>query len=144
MRIMLASLMLLVSCAFASPLVYKASCTEVAGVTTKATGLASISLLNSTYATGFFYATGIIQMTAAHLHAGAVGRTGPPIAWAFNATYGPVSGSVKASFSFNPSLNSISALLAAGLVYFNIHTITYPAGELRGQLRGQLYPPVQT
>ena len=126
-------------------IIYKASCTGAVGVTTKATGLVSVSLLNSTFGTGFFYATGINQMTQAHLQAGAVGKTGPPIAWAFNATYGPLSGTIKASFTFNPSVHNISFLLAAGLVYFNIHTTAYPSGELRGQLspvkQGSSPPP---
>ena len=114
---------------------YTASLSPLANVTTKATGLASISIVNASYATGFFYANNIVQMTAAHLHAGVVGKNGPVLAWAFNATYGPVSGSVKASFTFNPSLNNISSLLAAGQAYFDVHTVAYPVGELRGQLK---------
>ena len=62
-----------------------------------------------------------------------MGQKGPPIAWAFNAAYGPISGSIKATFTINPSLNNISSLLAAGNVYFNIHSLSYPDGELRGQ-----------
>ena len=120
------------TCSAAASIVYKASCTASV-VDLKATGLVSITLINTSYATGYFYATNIKQMTAAHLHVGAVGQNGPPIAWAFNATYGSISGSIKASFIFNPSLNNISSLLAAGNVYFNIHTVAYPAGELRGQ-----------
>ena len=114
---------------------YTASLSPLANVTTKATGLASISIVNASYATGFFYATNIVQMTAAHLHAGVVGKNGPVLAWAFNATYGPVSGSIKASFTFNPSLNNISFLLASGQAYFDVHTVAYPVGELRGQLK---------
>ena len=133
-----ALLFLMVSVSSAS-IVYKASCTgasTVPPVSSKATGSVSITLVNSSYASGYFYATNINQMTMAHLHAGAVGKNGPAIIWAFNATYGPISGSVKASFNFNPSVNNVSALLAAGLVYFNIHTTSNPAGELRGQLIG--------
>jgi hypothetical protein len=116
--------------------VYKASLTGTASnLTTKATGSVTVTLVNSSSATGYFFATNINQMTMAHLHAGAVGKNGPPIAWAFNATYGPISGSIKAAFTFNPSVNNISALLAAGNVYFNVHTTAYPTGEIRGQLR---------
>jgi hypothetical protein len=114
--------------------VYKASLAAAPNSTTQATGLASITLVNSSYASGYFYATNIKQMTMAHLHSGAVGSNGPAIAWAFNGTYGPISGSIKATFAFNPSVNNVSALLAANLVYFNIHTTAYPSGELRGQL----------
>jgi hypothetical protein len=97
-------------------------------------GSVSISIVNSNYATGYFFATNIKKMTQAHLHAGAVGVNGPAIAWAFNATYGPISGTIKASFTFNPSLNNISSLLNAGLVYFSVKTVARPAGELRGRL----------
>ena len=119
------------------PLVYKASligASAVPPVSSKATGSVSITLVNRSYASGYYYATNVNQMTMAHLHLGAMGKNGPVIAWAFNATYGPISGSVKALFSFNPSVNNVSGLLAAGLVYFNVHTTSHPAGELRGQL----------
>jgi LysM repeat protein len=113
---------------------YTASLSPVVNVTTKATGLVSTIIVNSSYATGYFYATNINGMIQAHLHAGVAGKNGPVLAWAFNATYGPISGSIKASFTFNPSVNNVSSLLAAGLVYFDIHTTVHPAGELRGQL----------
>lgn len=117
------------------PQVYKASLTGSANnVTTKATGSVSVTLVNSSSARGYFFATSINQMTQAHLHVGPEGKNGPVIAWTFNATYGPISGSIKATFAFNPSVNNISTLLAAGQVYFNVHTTAYPAGEIRGQL----------
>ena len=128
---------LLIASASSASVVYKAACTGaqvVPPITTKASGSVSITIVNSSYATGYFYATNINQMTMAHLHAGAVGSNGPVIAWAYNATYGPISGSIKASFAFNPSSNNISSLLSLGLVYFNIHTTAHPTGELRGQL----------
>lgn len=130
--------LMLMASASSAPLVFKAPLSGsaiVPPVNTSATGLASITLTNSTYATGFFFATNIASMTMAHLHKGSAGTNGPVIAWAFNGTYGPISGSIKASFTFNPSVNNISTLLAAGLVYFNVHTVAHPAGELRGQLQ---------
>ena len=130
-------LMLAIASASSSPLTYKASLSGAyvsPPVATKANGSVSITLVNKSYASGFFYATNINQMTMAHLHAGPVGKNGPATAWAFNASYGPISGSIKASFTFNPSQNNVSALLATRQVYFNIHTTAHPAGELRGQL----------
>ena len=87
----LLSALMLSASASSSTLIYKASCTGSAvspPVATKATGLVSISIVNASFATGYFYSTNIKQMTQAHLHAGAVGKNGPSIAWAFNATYG--------------------------------------------------------
>ena len=127
----------LIAYAYSTPLTYKASLSGAhvhPPVATKSVGSVSITLVNQSYASGFFYATNIKQMTMAHLHAGPVGKNGPSIAWAFNATYGPISGSIKASFTFNPFSHNITDLLAARLVYFNIHTAALPTGELRGQL----------
>ena len=123
-----------------SPRLYKAALTGNANnVTTSATGSISVTLVNSSYATAIFYAINIKQMTMAHLHMGTpatvpAGQNGPILVWAFNSTYGPISGSLRSSFMFNPSLNNVSSLLAAGQVYFNIHTTASPSGELRGQL----------
>jgi hypothetical protein len=133
----MSTLMVIASTSLAASTSYKATCSGAAvvpSVTSKATGSISLTLINQTFASGYFYATNINQMTKAHLHAGTVGSNGPVIAWAFNGTYGPISGSIKATFTFNPSVNNVSSLLATGLVYFNIHTIVYRAGELRGQL----------
>jgi hypothetical protein len=135
--ISLFSALMLIASSSAAVLTYKAACTGAAvvpSITSKATGSVSITLINKTHARGYFFATNINQMTMAHLHVGAVGKNGPPIAWAFDGTYGPISGSVKATFTFDPSVNNISSLLAAGQVYFNIHTTVYPAGELRCQI----------
>ena len=118
-------------------LTYKANLTganSVPPIATTDTATVAFTLYNRTYARGYFFVNGINQMTMAHLHSGAVGKNGPPIAWAFNGTYGPISGSFRAPFTFNPSLNNISSLLSAGLVYFNIHTTANPGGELRGQM----------
>lgn len=136
---MLAAALTLIASASSAPLKYKAACTgsnAVPPISTKASGSVTVTLFNSSYASGYFYATNINQMTAAHLHAGAVGQNGPIVVWAFNSTYGTVSGSIKALFTFNPSVNNVSALLTAGLVYFNIVTTANLAGELRGQLLG--------
>lgn len=128
------ALALLTSAVTSGPIVYHARCNGVSAlphVSTNATGSLSVTLIDHSYATATFYAH---QLTMAHLHAGATGKNGPVIAWAFNATCRPLSGSIKATFTFDPSVNNISSLLAAGLVYFNVHTMAYPAGELRGQL----------
>ena len=149
--LLLALLISLASLASSAKPIYKAILVSphrisypVPTVSTTTSGSVSISIVNATYASGYFFATNIKQMTQAHLHSGAVGKNGPAVAWAFNATYGPISGSIKAAFSFNPSLNNISSLLSAGLVYFNIKTIAYPTGELRGRLVAPYSSPSYT
>ena len=51
----------------------------------------------------------------------------PPIVWAYNNTlnglWQPITTSKMVSqWTFNPSLNKTSVLLATGMAYFNVHT----------------------
>ena len=107
---------------------------SLAPSSSQSTGHVSITIKNVSYASGYFYATNINQMKTANLAAGAVGKNGPVIARAFDATYGPISGSIKASFTFDPSINNVTSLLADAAAYFSIQTVANPAGELRGQV----------
>ena len=71
--------------------------------------------------------TGLVGVTAAHVHQGATGVSGPVI-FPLNGgagTYGGVSGRLTAA--------QVTALLANGM-YANIHTSAFPGGEIRAQL----------
>jgi hypothetical protein len=59
------------------------------------------------------------------------GSNGRVLAVAYNATYGPVSGSFGSPFTIDPSKNDLLSLLSSGQVYFNVNTATHPDGELR-------------
>ncbi|HSO96441.1 MAG TPA: CHRD domain-containing protein, partial [Acidimicrobiia bacterium] len=48
------------------------------------------------------------------------------------------SGSYSQSFAITPTQVSD---LRAGLLYFNIHNVTFPGGEIRGQLTEVQAPP---
>jgi hypothetical protein len=66
-------------------------------------------------------------VTAAHFHAAEAGRNG---AVAF-----PITGADKGSFEGSATLTDTQAEdLMAGKWYVNIHTTTYKAGEIRGQV----------
>ena len=148
-------LMLLASLAFSFPVTYKAQLFQLVNGT-KATGLVSITITNSKSATGYFYATGINKMMQAFFfNIDFVTNdtvTAPPPIWiAFNATYGPISGSVKVSFNFNPSSTPSSknlgaafpplgASITSGSVGFVILTSTNPDGELGAWIN----PPPQS
>jgi len=69
--------------------------------------------------------------TAGHIHLAPIGVAGPilfPFADVPNATSGVIPTQV---FAITPT--QISAL-EGGLLYVNIHTTEFPAGEIRGQL----------
>ncbi len=68
------------------------------------------------------------RATAAHIHTGATGRSGPvalPLC-------GPCRSGVRKAATVQSSL---LAALEAGRAYVNIHTARNPAGEIRGQIR---------
>lgn len=140
--LIIASLSALLAAAFASPVVYKASFGHVPDGHNNATwssGTVSISLWNSSYGSGYFYATKINQMTQAFVifqfQLNSSSALPPPLLYAFNATYGPLSGSVKVSFAFNPSVNNVSTLLGLRTAYFVVTTASNPFGELGGHLK---------
>lgn len=66
--------------------------------------------------------------TAAHIHRGAAGTNGPVI-YDFRPT--PGSGVIIGSSPFN---ETDWADLSRGRMYVNVHSPTYPGGEIRGQL----------
>ena len=66
-------------------------------------------------------------VTAAHFHAAEAGRNG--------AVAVPITGADKGSFEGSATLTDTQAEdLMAGKWYVNIHTTTYKAGEIRGQM----------
>ena len=66
-------------------------------------------------------------VTAAHFHAAEAGRNG--------AVAVPIIGADKGSFEGSATLTDTQAEdLMAGRWYVNIHTTTYKAGEIRGQV----------
>ena len=75
--------------------------------------------------------------TQAHVHLGAVGFNGPSV---FTLTSAPPFNGTKTSGITPPGANKFvltpaqEADLFAGLYYVNIHTVSYPAGEVRGQI----------
>lgn len=91
--------------------------------------------------------------TAAHLHLGQAGVAGGVIADLCGGlkpacpagTSGTVSGTIVAANILGPVTQGIAGpadwaevlrAIRAGVVYANVHTATYPLGEIRGQVSG--------
>lgn len=68
------------------------------------------------------------RAVAAHIHIGAVGRSGPVAV----PLCGPCRSGVRRTATLR---SSVLAALEAGRAYVNIHTPRNPAGEIRGQIR---------
>ncbi len=117
---------------------------EVPPVTTTATGSFEMEFdeANETF-TFRLEAEDIVDVTAAHIHVGAVGVNGPIIIFLFDATtdgpfVSPVTGTRSAAdFIAAGGLTSFAQAveaMVAGDCYVNVHTVVNPGGEIRGQL----------
>ena len=119
---------------------------EVPGATTRATG--QVRLTPESDGAGLAYqitVTGLNDPQAAHLHLGRVGENGPVVAALLTEPIqGPVEGHLKsgvltAADLVGPlkgkTLADLTAAIAAGKIYVNVHTTKFPKGEIRGQLK---------
>jgi hypothetical protein len=92
-----------------------------------ATGMGKIVFENDRSLTGSVTTTGMVG-TAAHIHEGAAGVNGPVvIPLTKNGDTYTVPAGIKLS-------DSHFASLQLGNLYINVHSATYPGGEVRGQL----------
>lgn len=126
---------------------------EVPPVTTNATGSATFEVVNDSTISYRLNATGITNVTMAHIHAGAAGVNGSIVVWLF-----PVGGSAPANPPVTPnttpwvtgqftrsqirgigsnppmSMDSLRRLMSTGNAYANVHTSANTGGEIRGQI----------
>ncbi len=98
-----------------------------------------------------------VGVTAAHFHCGRAGQNGPVVVFLFASDSGIDVGGLlsegeltNADFeasaadcdaAIGRSVNNIASLAFAardGLIYANVHTVAFPAGEVRGQLLDKL------
>jgi hypothetical protein len=94
-------------------------------------------------------AVGLGRITEAHIHLGAMGVNGPPVAFLFPDTMVgvdgegfEVEGTLTAADLIGPlagqTIANLVQAISTGGAYTNIHTIAYPAGEIRGQIQGAI------
>jgi hypothetical protein len=91
--------------------------------------------------------TGIDKVTAAHIHGGALEENGPILASLFGSndnvtgdingtlTQGNMTGeTLEGQAAASDQVTEIISGMKNGTTYVDVHTIDYPAGELRGQI----------
>lgn len=78
------------------------------------------------------YARQIDQATAAHIHRGTAGNAGPPVV---TLTTPDAAGRSQGCAAIDQALAREMLAQAFGF-YVNVHNAAYPAGAIRGQLRG--------
>src|ERR1039457_1942417 len=147
--VILASIMV-VSVGFAAEKSFHAKLTgkeEVPSVNTKATGDAKFKLSSDGNELIYeLHVKNIKNATAAHIHLGMMGKSGPPLANLFTGpkkegkfsgelsegtiTAKDLSGSLK-----DKSIDELVQLIKSGEAYVNVHTEGTPGGEIRGQIK---------
>ncbi|CAN5734811.1 hypothetical protein BH23GEM3_BH23GEM3_21410 [soil metagenome] len=92
---------------------------------------------------------GAEDLLQGHIHVGPRGSNGPVVAFLFNFTAAPVTkngviaeGTITAAdviarpaIGFDGSFESLLREMRRGNTYTNVHTVEFPAGEVRGQIR---------
>jgi len=130
---------------------------EVPPTNSTATGTAVLALNPATgQVSGFIRTTGIVNGTDAHFHSGAVGVNGPVVVGLVETPPGSGLWTVPAGSTL-PLPQVQAALFNIGSLYYNVHTLANPGGEIRGQIvpstlsvesvlldGAQVVPPVTT
>ncbi len=116
-------------------------------VETKATGIAQCKLsADGKEITYVLKVNDIENVTAAHIHAGKKGENGAPVAGLFMGPKkeGKFSGELAKGTITDKDLvgklagktiGDLVKLIKDGDAYVNIHTVKYPNGEIRGQMK---------
>ncbi len=138
--------LLITACLVALPLLaaaqtYTASLTADAVVPNPgpagATGFATVSF-SGTDAAYSILVSGVGGLTAAHIHEGAAGASGPIVVdFAATFTGGNASGSVAVD------AETVAAIVSDPAGYYvQVHSSEFPAGAVRGQLVEKQHPPL--
>ena len=123
---------------------------EVPPVATRGRGTAVFSL--STDGTALSYrliTAGVEDITQSHIHLGAFGTNGPVVVFLFGLVPEGVSSSgvlaegtitegdliPRPAIGFGGTMAELVAAMRSGGAYVNVHTLDFPGGEVRGQVR---------
>jgi hypothetical protein len=102
---------------------------ETPPVTTSASGTGAISIAADKSVTGTLKTSGI-DGTAAHIHVGAPGQSGPPIITLDKSAAGVWTVPPGSKLTDEQYAN-----FKAGNLYVNVHSATHKPGEIRAQLK---------
>jgi len=102
---------------------------ETPPVQTSASGAGKISIGDDKSVAGSVKTKGV-EGTMAHIHLGAVGKSGPPIITLTKDADGTWSVPANAKLT-----DEQFASFKAGDLYINVHSADHKAGEIRGQLK---------
>lgn len=127
---------------------------EVPAVVTDASGLAKFQLSKDGAELSYkIVVEDIMDVLMAHLHMAPEGTNGPVVAWLYPSGPPPVlipglfsgvlaEGVITDSDLKGPlagmTLEDLVEDFYEGLIYVNVHTTTYPGGEIRGQVKGNM------
>lgn len=100
------------------------------------TGTATLNATNDLFTFSFNYSDMVAPVTVAHFHNAPAGTPGPVVydlIASGDGTAGATSGTMSGTWTPAEGLTAnLSSLLADG-IYVNLHSSTFPGGELRGQ-----------
>lgn len=159
--VLLTSLFFLVHASFAQADIvdnfhtYLSGAEEVPPVSTNTSG--SVEIIANNITSKLTYVLNVHnadQVTAAHLHCGVKGQNGPVVAFLFGKGGANVSGELTSSgsiTSLEPTgaacptpMTSVVQLVQAindGKIYANVHSVSHPAGVIRGQMELKVQLP---
>ena len=142
--------MLSVSVGFAAEKSFHAKLTgndEVPSVKTKANGEVKFKLSNDGKELSYILEVKNIEnATAAHIHRGMKGKSGPPVANLFTGpkkennfggelSKGTLTANDLSGDLMGKSIGELVKLIKSGELYVNVHTDANPNGEIRGQIK---------
>ena len=141
---------LTVSVGFAAEKSFHAKLTgdaEVPSIKTKAKGEVKFKLKEDSKELVYeLHVKHIENPTAAHIHRGVKGKSGPPLANLFTGpkkegkysgelAEGTITAKDLTGDLMGKSLDDLVRLIKSGEIYINVHTDANPDGEIRGQLK---------
>ena len=137
------------STGFAAETSFKAklsSKNEVPSHKTKSMGKAEFTLSkDGKQLTYKLYVKNVVDATAAHIHSGKKGENGPPLVGLYSEekkgkftgvlAQGIITDAELIGSLQGKTLADLVTLLKSGETYVNVHTVAFPDGEIRGQIK---------
>lgn len=110
---------------------------EVPAVNAIGTGMAKFVVKNDSTITYDITLKGVPDVTAAHIHLGAEGASGAPVATLTKGgdPGGKISGTISPKDLHGATMPQLITAMKSGGAYVNVHTKTHPDGEVRGQIQ---------